>query len=100
MRTKLPFGLAVTLLVTLCVLAALLSDHVRTSADESMTWEEFVEEYGAMPPPPPDASNTDVWVEPVAEPVYEDDGGGQSIADMNADDFTVDWTGQGYWCWT
>jgi len=71
----------------------------------AMTWEEFVEEYGAMPPPPPDATNTDVW--PFETPTFEIQSGdysdgGQSISDMNAEKFleNVEWDGQTVWLYT
>ena len=68
----------------------------------AMTWEEFVEEYGAMPPPPPDATNTDVWTNPFNEPMGDYSDGGQSISDMNAEKFldSIDWSGQQTWLWT
>ena len=68
------------------------------STVSAMTWEEFVEEYGAMPPPPPDASNTDVWVDPFQSGDYSD--GGDTPAEMDAKAFVVDWEGQDVWLWT
>ncbi len=74
------------------------------STVSAMTWEEFVEEYGAMPPPPPDATNTDVWPfdTPTLEPMGDYSGGGQSIKDMDNDVYLagIDWTGQDVWLWT
>ena len=64
----------------------------------AMTWEEFVEEYGAMPPPPPDATNTDVWVDPFQSGDYSD--GGDTPAEMDAKAFKVDWTGNAVWYYT
>lgn len=71
---------------------------------DALTWEEFVEEYGEMPPPPPDASNTDVWLfdTPTFEPMGDYSDGGQSVADMNAEKEALEtcWAGQEYWLWT
>ncbi|MCK9602375.1 MAG: hypothetical protein M0R06_25240, partial [Sphaerochaeta sp.] len=70
----------------------------------AMTWEEFVEEYGAMPPPPPDASNTDVWPfdTPTLEPMGDYSGGGQRIKDMDNDVYLagIEWEGEEVWLWT
>jgi len=89
------------LLFVLCLLVLVPASAL------GMTWEEFVEEYGAMPPPPPDASNTDVWpfdtptLEPGVPRIVQGDysDGGQSIADMNAEKWASerDWEGQDVW---
>jgi hypothetical protein len=54
------------------------------------------------PPPPPDATNNQTWVDPVPITAdYEDDGGGQSIADMNVEKAIIyDWSGQEVWLYT
>jgi hypothetical protein len=55
------------------------------------------------PPPPPDATNTDVWVDPFKAPVAApQDDGGPSIADMNAAAFLdgIDWSGNEAWQWS
>jgi hypothetical protein len=88
-------------LILLVALVALIPATV--SAD--MTWEEFCEEYGEFPPPPPDATNTDVWVDPFNEaPRVQGDysDGGESVASMNAEAFldSVDWAGQDVWLWS
>jgi len=89
------------LLFVLCLLVLIPTPAL------AMTWKEFVEEYGAMPPPPPDATNTDVWpfdtptFEPGVSRIVQGDysDGGQSISDMNAQAFldSIDWTGQEVW---
>lgn len=84
------------LLVVLIVLMSLVPCQVA-----AMTWEEFVETYGEMPPAPPDASNTDVWVDPfTVQGDYSD--GGESIHDMNSAAFIerIDWTGNEVWLWS
>lgn len=71
--------------------------------DTELTWDEFCDIYGEFPPPPPDATNTDVWVDPgFSQPMGDYSGGGESVADMNAKAFvaSIDWTGQGTWLWT
>ena len=68
--------------------------------DTELTWDEFCEEYGEMPPAPPDATNCDVWVDPgFLEPMGDYSDGGQGVADMNAAKFVsaIDWTGEAVW---
>jgi hypothetical protein len=74
--------------------------------DTELTWDEFCDIYGEMPPAPPDGTNTDVWVDPFKAPIASrattEDSEGPSIADMNAEAFldSIDWTGQDTWLWT
>jgi len=84
------------LLFVLCLLVLVPASTL------GMTWEEFCEVYGEFPPPPPDASNTDVW--PFNSPTLEIQNGdysdgGQSISDMNAEKWASerDWEGQNVW---
>ncbi len=67
----------------------------------AMTWEEFVEEYGEMPPPPPDATNTDVWV--FDTPTFGDySDGGDTPAELDAEKFlaSVSIGPDDPWYWT
>jgi hypothetical protein len=75
--------------------------YIVKDAPEAMTWEEFCEEYGELPPPPPDASNAGAWTDPFASQPQDDySDGGPTIAQMNAASFKVDWTGQEVWRWS
>ncbi|MFA5379085.1 MAG: hypothetical protein WC455_25240 [Dehalococcoidia bacterium] len=77
-------------------------DPTTTTRDEVIAALDLV----GPPPPPPDSSNCDVWVDPFgdssADTPVENDGGGQSIASMNAaaDDWVHDWSGQEIWLYT
>jgi len=97
MRTRdIPTKVFVLLVVLLALVLALMLPR----AVAAMTWDEFCAIYGELPPPPPDSTNTDVWVDPgFPEPLGDYSGGGESIADMNASAFlaAIDWTGQDGW---
>ncbi|MFA5054273.1 MAG: hypothetical protein WC565_09455 [Parcubacteria group bacterium] len=98
-RLRVLVGIAMAL-VTILVVAG-----QPVMADDPLTWEEFCAIYGEMPPGPPCEKNVDVWTDPFNEaPQVRGDysGGGQSVADMNADAFldALDWTGNTAWRFT
>ena len=88
------------ILVAILLLSVALVLCMKEAVSADMTWEEFCEEYGEMPPAPPCEDNCDVWVDPgFPEPMGDYSDGGESIAPMNAAKFVsaIDWTGQATW---